>query len=166
MTQCSFEIVQTQVRQAFDPETVSVVVGKIPHDENYFNVSIRDELTQTLFAFNVSTKHTLGDLQNFIGQAVEALKLVAGPDFLADEVATQNAEAANSEAPEETPTTGPATIAADAPSTGTDTNPEATIASATENSDPLVDAGAQAGSSAPTESPESDITDGATNAAA
>lgn len=88
----SFEIVQTMVRRAFDPETISVVVGKVNDAGLRFRVVVRDELSKLESVFHVNLDHTIAELEGFIKQAAAALNLVEGPDKIGNELVDHPAE--------------------------------------------------------------------------
>lgn len=72
----TFEDVQTIVRRAFDPQTISTTVGKINDAEKRFRVIIRDEMSKLDHTFHVNVEHTKEELEAFINEAGEKLGLV------------------------------------------------------------------------------------------
>lgn len=89
----SFELLQTMVRKAFDPETISVTVGKVNEAALRYRVIIRDEITKAEHIFHVNLDHTVGEVEAFIRQAAQKLNLIEGPDKIGNE--TQPAEGAH-----------------------------------------------------------------------
>lgn len=81
--------IQTVVRRAFDPETISTTIGKINDAEKRFRVIIRDEIAKTAHTFHVNVEHTEEELTAFINEAGEKLGLVKGPDKIGNETQEQ-----------------------------------------------------------------------------
>lgn len=82
----SFETLQTMVRKAFDPETISVTVGKINDAGLRYRVVIRDEITKASHIFHVNLDHTVGEVEGFIRNAAQKLNLIEGPEKIGDEI--------------------------------------------------------------------------------
>lgn len=86
MHEFSFELLQTMVRKVFDPETISVTVGKINDAALRYKVVIRDEVTKLSHTFHVNLDHTIAEVEGFIKDAGAKLNLWEGPDKIGDEV--------------------------------------------------------------------------------
>lgn len=76
----AFVDLQTMVRKAFDPQTISVTVGRVNDASRRFRVIIRDTITKAEHVFHVNIGHTKEEIEGFIRNAAEKLELVEGPD--------------------------------------------------------------------------------------
>lgn len=82
----AFDTVQTMTRRAFDPETISVTVGKINDFGQRFKVTVRDEISKLDSMFHINVEHSVEDLEGMIQQAAASLNLISGPRKIGDEI--------------------------------------------------------------------------------
>lgn len=81
MAEISMEILQTMVRKAFDPETISVTIGKVEDALHSYSVTVRDEVKQAYHSVVFTGEHTIKDIEDFIQETAVKLDLVAGPSI-------------------------------------------------------------------------------------
>ena len=82
----TFERIQTLVRKAFDPESISVTVGQINDAAKRYRIIIRDEISKMSHTFHVNVEHTEEEIKAFIEEAGEKLGLIKGPEKVGNEI--------------------------------------------------------------------------------